>query len=390
MDKNGVEDNNVDGPFLFGPEELSGIGKYGDTIRFSPGEMLFKEGEEGSALFFIVEGSVQTFRTNKDLQEEIISIKGPGELLGEISLSGAGERFSTAQSLENVTAVKMEQKDFLSLTGDKPQILLKIMCHLSQELRDADLYRIRLLEKKNEQILRSYDDLKNAQDELMKRERLAAVGNLASKIIHDIKGTITPLKVYSENLDSLTDEARRFGLITIRLSINRIMRICEELLEYVRGVPLSLRKSTIGIHDFIKKEVDFLTGVICVNNIGINTEYEYDGTIIVDDERMGRVMQNLLLNARDAMPNGGTITIRTSSKDSFVVIAVSDTGCGIGEDIRERIFYPFVSMGKKKGTGLGLTISKKIMEEHGGRIDVESEPGKGATFILSIPLRQDG
>lgn len=371
--------------YFLEPHELVEMQNHGEMKHYAPGEIIFSEGEEGRTLFFLVEGNVQTFKASRDSLQEIISIKGPGEILGELSLSGEAERFDTAQALGRVSLLKMEQQDFLKLSAERPQFLMKVVGYLSSEVRDADLYRISLLEKKNEQIVKSYEELKKAQDELMKRERLAAVGSLASKIIHDIKGTITPLKVYSENLDTLTEEARRFGLLTIRQSINRILRICEELLEFVRGAPLQLEKKPCQIREFVEHEVDFLNSIICTNNVQISLEFEYDGEVVIDSERLGRVLQNLLINAKDAMPKGGTIRLRTGRADDFIIIKVMDTGIGISDDMKEKIFEPFVTAGKKRGTGLGLSISRKIMEEHGGKILVESAPGEGATFSLFIP-----
>lgn len=373
-------------PCLFSLDELSEIEQFGQMAVFQPGDIIYREGEEGSSLFFIKEGSIQAFKLTRDFFDEILSIRSAGELLGEIYPGVESVRFATAQALEQVAAIRLEQSDFLRLSREKPPIVLKVLGYLSSKMKDSDNFRVRLLEKKNEQILRSYEELKNAQEELMKRERLAAVGGLASKIIHDIKGTITPLKVYSENLDHLPEEARNFGIQTIRLSIGRILRICEELLEYVRGTPISLQLNRRSIRDFIDHELAFLSSFM--NHIEVKTDFAYDGDIVIDDERMGRVLQNLLLNAKEAMPDGGMITIRTALADGCVEINVSDTGCGILGEMKEKIFEPFVSVGKKKGTGLGLTISKKIMEEHGGNIEVESEPGKGCSFILKIPVRQ--
>jgi len=370
---------------FFSDRELNDIQGSGSLFQFCQGDFLFREGEEGDFLFFIREGTIQLYKESPDSQEELLFILGPGEIAGDLSPEKDALRFASARALDNGVAIRIEQKKLMGLIGERPDIALSIVTYLARKAKDSDLFRVGLLQKKNEQILRSYEELKNTQQELLKSERLAAVGNLASKIIHDIKGTITPLKIYSENLDFLPEEARRIGIATIKQSINRILRICEELLEYVRGKPITLKKSRKDIKNFIENEVQHIADVLARGAVNVSMVYDFQGTVLVDDERLGRVMQNLLLNARDAMPDGGHITIRSFQEEGHVCISVSDTGVGIDSQVMEKIFDSFFSYGKKKGTGLGLTISRKIMEEHGGSIKVESEPGKGTVFTLRIP-----
>jgi len=362
-------------------EELS---CYGNPVHHSAGEILYYDGEPADCIYFISRGTVQIYAQYDDGLEEILSIRGAGEILGDFAPSGES-LFGTAQALEQVDAIKVERDKFLSLFIQKPTIAVKILGYLSSKMRDTDSFRLKLLQKKNEQIVRSYEELKNAQDELMKQERFAAVGSLAGKIIHDIKGTITPLKIYSENLDTLSEEARKIGIATIRQSINRIIRICEELLEYVRGVPIVLNRKAVQLTCFIENEVQFVKDILSRNNIAVNLNLRYAGSVSLDEERMGRVLQNMITNARDAMPSGGTLTITTEKKDGSVLIVIKDTGCGISSEHLESIFEPFITIGKKKGTGLGLTISKKIVQEHDGTISVESD-GKGTAFTITLPV----
>jgi signal transduction histidine kinase len=103
-------------------------------------------------------------------------------------------------------------------------------------------------------------------------------------------------------------------------------------------------------------------------------------------DKLARAVYNLTGNASDAMPDGGTLTFSAYTEGTDLVIAVADTGVGIPEEIRGRLFEPFFTHGKKHGTGLGLSIVKKIMDEHRGRVEVESEPAKGSIFRLFFPL----
>jgi signal transduction histidine kinase len=106
--------------------------------------------------------------------------------------------------------------------------------------------------------------------------------------------------------------------------------------------------------------------------------------VAADPELLHRALSNLVLNAMDAMPSGGTLTLRTRSDDSNAIIEVSDTGSGLTPEECERIFTPYYTS-KKHGTGLGLAIVQSVVSDHGGRISVQSEPGKGATFVIALP-----
>ncbi|HSQ75572.1 MAG TPA: HAMP domain-containing sensor histidine kinase, partial [Bacteroidota bacterium] len=112
---------------------------------------------------------------------------------------------------------------------------------------------------------------------------------------------------------------------------------------------------------------------------------DYTGTCTLDVDKLSRVLYNLTGNAADVMPDGGTMTIRTRAQEGFIAIEVADSGPGIPDEIRTRLFEPFFTHGKKHGTGLGLSIVKKIVEDHHGRVEVDSTPGKGATFRVLYP-----
>jgi signal transduction histidine kinase len=115
-------------------------------------------------------------------------------------------------------------------------------------------------------------------------------------------------------------------------------------------------------------------------------EFDYTGPAVLDLDKMARAFYNLAGNAADAMDKGGTLTVRTRRHESSIVFEFADTGAGIPEEIRHRVFEPFFTAGKRHGTGLGLAIVKKIVDDHRGRIELESEPGRGTTFRLLIPL----
>jgi signal transduction histidine kinase len=137
---------------------------------------------------------------------------------------------------------------------------------------------------------------------------------------------------------------------------------------------------------------DFVT--LLVESVKVNLEHAHvrldvenncTGSAHFDAERLHRGLVNIITNAQDAMPQGGGLRLTVDRHGHMIRFTISDTGSGIPPEIRDRIFDAFVTAGKKKGTGLGLAITKRIVDQHGGTIEVESAPDKGTTFVVSIP-----
>jgi signal transduction histidine kinase len=158
----------------------------------------------------------------------------------------------------------------------------------------------------------------------------------------------------------------------------------QEILEFSRGTSTTILSDT-SLPAAMEQVLPFLETDLAARKITLVRAYGYDGVALLDAGKFARVLTNLVSNAADVMPEGGTVTIRTSRSDDRVAIEVSDTGPGIPEEIRQRLFEPFFTHGKKHGTGLGLSIVKKIIEDHRGTIEVLTTPGQGSTFRLLLP-----
>ncbi len=242
------------------------------------------------------------------------------------------------------------------------------------------------LEARNRQLQAALRELQETQDELIRAERLSVVGRMAASIIHDLKNPMTTIQGYAALLgrDNLDAETRqRFSKIITR-SVDTFVEMTQEILDYTRGGgPLKISEVEIGgfIHDLcVFVERDFQE-----KGLAIECELAYTGRVQMDETKMRRALYNIASNARDVMEPGGLLTIATQRKDSHVEFRLSDTGPGIPREICDTLFEPFVTHGKPTGTGLGLAIAKKTVEDHGGSILVESEPGQGATFTICLP-----
>jgi signal transduction histidine kinase/CRP-like cAMP-binding protein len=222
--------------------------------------------------------------------------------------------------------------------------------------------------------------------EMVQNERLTAIGRMAATILHDIKNPMATLRLYAGQIKRKTaspDEARMADEM-IR-QVDRLTTMTEEILDFARGVS-QVHLDTVQLGGVFQRILPFLETDLNTRKIALVRAFDYTGSCLLDVEKFTRVMYNLTGNAADAMPEGGTLTIRTRTVDTLLAVEVTDTGIGIPEDIRSHLFEPFFTHGKKHGTGLGLSIVRKIIEDHHGRVEVESVPGSGSTFRILFPL----
>lgn len=229
--------------------------------------------------------------------------------------------------------------------------------------------------------------LKSAQDRLVHSERLSTLGQMAGSIIHDFRSPMATINLVVESLQQgkHSDPMRiQEWYRIIRESVQRMVSMAQELLDFSRG-EARLDKSEFSINDFL----DLVSKSVKLNleraKIELRVDNQYTGTAVFDPDRMHRAIVNIVNNAQDAMTSGGVVTLSAKSDNGAIEFRITDTGSGIPLDIRDKIFDAFVTAGKKKGTGLGLAITKRIIDQHEGTIEVESEMGKGTTFVIKIP-----
>jgi PAS domain S-box-containing protein len=230
-------------------------------------------------------------------------------------------------------------------------------------------------------------ELKEAQGRLLKAERLAAIGEVAAMIGHDLRNPLTGIAgaayYLKTKLGAVIDEKAKEMLRVIEKDIEHSNQIITDLLDYSREIRLELTETT---PKSIMKEA--LSLVKVPNNIKITDTTENKPTINVDTAKIIRVFVNIVKNAFDAMPEGGKLKIKSEQKNGNLQITFTDTGKGMPKEVMENIWAPFFTT-KAQGMGLGLPICKRIVEAHKGNISVESTVGKGTTFIVTIPIKTE-
>lgn len=237
-------------------------------------------------------------------------------------------------------------------------------------------------------ILRDISARERIEQQLRRAERLAEVGTLAAGMAHEIGTPMNVILGRAEQLMRRTeDEATRKGLATITAQVERITRIMNQLLTFARRKPGERRSVNLG--QSVEDCLEVLQERLRRARVTVETHFEttlHPVHVHADPDEMSQVALNLLINAIHAMPGGGTLRIALERANGDVKMEVGDTGHGILEEDLPKIFHPFFSTKEAgKGTGLGLTVVHNIVQEHGGTIAVESEPGKGTTFTITLP-----
>lgn len=225
------------------------------------------------------------------------------------------------------------------------------------------------------------------QEELRRAERLAELGTLASGMAHEIG---TPMNVIQGRAEYLlqrtTEEPIRKGLGTIIAQVERITKIMNQLLAFARRRPIE--RNPMNLKRTVEDCLDVVQEQLKQHRVEVETAYAEPLPLVqADPDQMSQVLLNLVLNAIQAMPDGGRLSLALEPEGAWLKLTVSDTGCGIPEDAKSKIFDPFfTTKDGGAGTGLGLTVVHGIVEDHEGTIKVHSLPGRGTVFTVRLPI----
>ncbi len=232
------------------------------------------------------------------------------------------------------------------------------------------------------------------RERLVQAERVAAWRELARRLAHELKNPLFPLQITVDNLQRAREQgSEQFDEIffestaTLRAELANLNAIVARFSDFAKMPPPQLQ--TVNINEAVRSAVKLFEPQFgAIGRPPITPELYLDEslpTIQADPELLRRALQNLVLNSMDAMPGGGTLTIRTQPQDGAVRVEVSDSGTGLTQEECGRLFTPYYTT-KQHGTGLGLAIVQSVVSDHGGTISVESQPGCGTTFRIELPL----
>lgn len=263
---------------------------------------------------------------------------------------------------------------------------------LNQELKTERKDEIGELTQSFNFMVNKLREERDLEERLRKAEHLAGIGQFSRSIAHEIRN---PLNFISLSIDHIrekykplqNDDREAFdGLImNIKKEIQRVSRFAESFLEFSRPLELSLQRTDMGM--LIEDVLGLVMAKATKENIDIVREYRSAPELLVDPEFIKTCLYNVILNAFQAMPHGGRLSVKALTTDDKFLLALEDTGIGVPEEIAGKIFDPFFTT-KNKGLGLGLALTKRVVEEHGGKVEFQSVEGKGSVFTMYLPTER--
>jgi signal transduction histidine kinase len=270
---------------------------------------------------------------------------------------------------------------------------LVVVCLLSA-FQKAHCHLEEMVRRRTSALQAEINERKRLESVNLQAERLAMVGKMAAQVAHDIRN---PLGSITLNLDLIHHEIDRFAetggnspdegralIKEMREEARRIQRVLEDYLRFARQP--KLQRQTVDLKTFLADKLSLVSAEFDRAKVRLSTHLDPAlATIHADPEQVWQALLNLLRNGREAMPNGGEISIASWRNGGEALLRVSDNGPGMTPEQQQRLYQPFFTT-KPQGTGLGLAMVHQIITEHGGRIECESTVSKGATFTISLPI----
>ena len=365
---------------------------------YPPGEIIFREGEDGDAMCLVRAGRVAVIKGDFE-SPTILGFRGPGEIIGEMSLLEHQPRSATDVALGSVRLLRITREGFQRFVSARPEVGISIMRMLSGRLRDADNVLTSALQGRR-QLVKQVSRLKSEKEQLLELQRVGQ--ETRDMIVHDLRNPLGmiygALNMFEMVLpvDVLHDNRELLDLAMV--GCERMQRLVDSLLDVAKVATgeMVLNLTSTNLRPLLEEAAHREALASKPRGVAITTFAPDDLPPVVSDaEQIDRVLANLIDNALNYTPDQGRITITAEAEPGQVVVSVTDQGPGIPAAERERIFERFAQLSSdtpaRRGFGLGLTFCKLAVEAHGGQIRVEPGPdGIGSRFVFTLPINPEG
>ncbi len=370
--------------------------------KYERGGIIFKEGDRGDSMYLIRSGRVVVVKGDLETPT-ILGYRGPGEIIGEMALLEGQPRSASIIAVERLRMLKISRESFQELLNSEPALGMSIMASLSARLRAADTVRDADTQV-GKHLTKQVSELRSEKQQLLEIQRLRE--ETSNFIIHDLRNPLGIVNGVIHMLEMVLPEEiledNQKLLDAAKSASGRMQLLVDSLLDVARleAGRDEFKLSPMNIQTVIEKAINRVAPTLELSDITVAVQVDDDmpttygtPTFMADEEKIDRVLTNLIDNAIKYTPDGGKITVTAVREDDHVKIGVNDTGPGIPSEERERIFQRFAQVKgdrpRRRGFGLGLTFCQLVVEGHGGWIWVEEGAnGIGSRFVFTLPLSQ--
>jgi len=349
------------------PEAKFAVRRMAIEQAFAAGQEIFREGDPGDGLYVVKSGLIEISGQLGTDERQVFSQVAAGGVFGEMAVIEQLPRSAYAVVLQAARVYFLPRDRMVELIERTPVLALAFMKLVSQRLREFNQHHLR---------------------EVVQAERLAVVGQFARSIIHDLKN---PLNIISLTADMYAQPeaappTRASAQARIQRQVERINDLIADLLQFTQANQRCVR-TPINYATFIEQLVAELHPELELKSIRLGLANAAPAIVLnLDAKRLRRLFINLIGNAAEVIESEGVLTLSFHQEEHEIVTELADNGPGIAPEMAEKLFQPFATHGKAHGSGLGLSICKKIVEDHGGRIWAANSPQGGAVFSFSLPL----
>jgi two-component system sensor histidine kinase HydH len=314
------------------------------------------------------------------LAEDIFSISRENAVNQDYQAVFPNDECLLKQTLERQRTTREVEREFRTFSGEDKFLIIGTSCLFDEGKKFNG----------GVAVIHDITELKKYEEEAKRSERLSALGNLAAGVAHEIRNPLNAISITAQRLKSEFTPQRDkeeyiFFIKTILDEIKRLDNIINQFLSLAKAQKLNLVSTDMG--RFLNEVVDLVEIEAKEKNIRVTREFTSLPETKIDPDELKKALLNIMLNGIQATPLGGTLNINVYLNDSQkdVLIKIKDSGMGIPKENLSKIFQPYFST-KEKGTGLGLSIAHRVITDHKGKIEVESELGKGTVFTVTLPI----
>lgn len=365
------------------PNEIEELIANSQVRSYTPGSILCHENATEDRFYMILEGDVEVTKVINNAESRLLKTLGPGDFFGEMAIIHNAPRAATVTAKTDLTTLELDKAGFDRVLRNSSSIAMAMVSEISERLRENDQMAVDDLRMRASELAQAYQKL--AEQELTRREFL-------SNVAHELR---TPLMVASGYLQMMQKGA--MDSTQLSKGIDAISRNVQQIVTLVNDI-LFLQEMELVLPEFQAVDMNPVAQVVAdtymskaeERNVTLRFAPRPDLPLVSGDSKsLERALMALVDNAIKFSPKGGDVTIEFDHKDGNVFVSVADQGIGINKENMPRIFDRFYHLEKNDddlfgGIGLGLAITRQVIEQHKGQLDVESKPGKGSTFTLTL------